>query len=420
MFLSSATVQKNASRLRLYAFTFAALTSLSISSPTFAALPFDAQIRADGSAQNFDLSGRDGIDGQPGFRGRDGRDGRDAYCPDPKGPRKNGEDGEDGQDGYPGRNGEDGQDGGDALIYFEELANLKLISIRSQGGEGGYGGRGGPGGRGGRGGWGCNGGWRGRDGWDGRPGADGRMGSRGDRGQIYLKQGFEPLQPSQTRVSLTIREFFSSTVTLRKNFWRELTGANAILAPGSVVVDRYSEYLSTNQITAAGVLNWDQTPSETVLNQVISLQFNEPFTEPTIEFGNENIIVFFSREQQGSHFIYKIDSIYNADDYFHFRAGIRGEIGKDRRILISDLKTNWKALPTELTIITIRGSKKQSYPIPESAIRLSSYGPEIMLAKVAGLKGQQGTTFDKVLVRMKRNLKGRIIQREFTVKGGSL
>lgn len=416
MFTNQSTPQEAPFSSRQLSFAFALL----LVGFSTAAYAFDAEIRADGTAQSFHLVGRDGNDGRQGFDGRDGRDGYDAYCRDPKGRPQNGGDGEDGQDGYSGGNGENGQDGGDSIISFEDLNALKLISINARGGQGGYGARGGFGGRGGRGGWGCNGGWRGRDGRDGYPGRVGNDGSEGSRGKIYIKQGFETLPPSVTQISITIRDFFSKTLTLRKNFWLEKSGAVALLAPGSVVANTYSEYQSTSTITASGVLNWNEKPSETVLNQVISVEFNAPFAEPTIEFGSDKIIVFFSREQQGSHFTYKIDSIYNSDDFFHFKAGIRGEIGKDRRILLSDLKTDWNTLPSELTVITKSGGSTKSYPVPASAIRKSSYGPEIMIAKVPGLKGQQGASFDKVLVNMKRNLKGRIIQRNFEVKGNSL
>jgi hypothetical protein len=398
-------------------FTAFALPLLGFSN---AASAFEAEIRADGTAQSFKLVGRDGYDGRQGADGRAGRDGFDAYCRDRKSRAENGGDGEDGQNGAAGGNGEDGRDGGDSIIQFEDVNLLKLISINARGGLGGYGARGGYGGQGGRGGWGCNGGWRGRDGRDGYSGPNASDGREGSRGKIYIKKGFDARPSSVTQISLPIRDFFSKTLTLRKNFWLEKSGAAELLAPRSVVADVYSEYQSTSTITATGVLNWNEKPSETVLNQVISVEYRAPFTEPTIEFGGDKIIVFFSRDQQGSHFIYKIDSIYNSDDFFHFKAGIRGEIGTDRRILISDLKTNWGALSSELTVITQQSGSSKSYPVPASAIRKSPYGPEIVISKVPSLKGKEGASFDKVLVNMKRNLKGRIIQRNFEVKGSSL
>jgi hypothetical protein len=113
-------------------------------------------------------------------------------------------------------------------------------------------------------------------------------------------------------------------------------------------------------------------------------------------------------------FIYKIDSIYNSDDFFHFRAGIRGQIGADRRILLSDLQTNWKALPTTLQV-RIRGGS--TFNVPTSAIRVSPYGPEILIAKVPGLARYEGRSVNAEVV-MTRNLKGRMLVRAFAVKDG--
>lgn len=393
------------------------LLTLLLSHPPFAhASAFDAVVMAKGQAQRVVVNGRDGRNGSDGRDGRNGSDGANGFCPNDK-TRDDGRDGENGENGQDGDRGEYGANGGDTLIHFDSPENLKQIFVQALGGEGGYGGQGGRGGRGGRGGYGCNGGSHGRNGWDGRDGFRGSNGSSGGLGSIYLKQGFNPHEPSITDTGITLRQLFETTTTLRKNFWLQKTGARALLAAQSQVANAYQEYQSTRTLFVKGVLTSDQKLSEAILAQYIRVSFNDTFTEPVLSFSSDKIIVFLSREQEGDTFIYKIDSIYNADDFFHFSAGIRGEIGSNRRILISDGKKNWGALPTTLQVrVQDRGAWK-TFAIPASAIKLSAYGPEIMLAKVAGLSDYQGRTVRAEVV-MSRNLKGRMLVRTFAVKHG--
>jgi|GEM_PF-5148400 len=403
--------------MRYLALGLTLLASFSPFSPSsFAssfASSFDSVVQAKGQPERLLLNGRDGRDGGQGRDGYHGSDGSNGYCRTER-DRADGGDGQDGGNGDDGDRGENGSSGGDVLVQFEDPSHLRMIYIQALGGEGGRGGPGGYGGRGGRGGYGCNGGRNGFDGRDGRNGYVGSNGSQGADGTLYIKRGFEELLPSATDVSISLRQLFAETTTIRKNFWLEKSGARTLLAPGSVVSNRYFDYQRTTTLFVKGILTSDQKLSEEILGQRLSVRFNSAYTEPEITFNNDRIIVFLSREQEGDTFTYKIDSIYNSDDYFHFRAGIRGEIGNNRRILLSDLKTNWKALPTTLQV-RIRGGS--TFAVPSGAIRVSPYGPEILIAKVPGLSRYEGQSVSAEVV-MTRNLKGRMLVRSFGVKDG--
>lgn len=391
--------------------------SVGILTPNQNAHAFEAVVQAKGQIQRVLVNGSDGREGDNGRDGRDGADGRDGYCRDRE-HSDNGQDGEDGENGYDGERGRDGESGGDVLVQYEDLKNLKAIYIESVGGEGGHGGVGGRGGRGGRGGWGCNGGRHGRDGSWGRDGSNGGSGSDGGYGTLYIKAGFAPYVPSLLNNTVSLAQFFKTPTIIRKNFWEEKIGSAGLIAPGSSLSGHYQEFISTKIITTTGVLTSDQKLSPEILSQRLTVRFNDTFTEPVIDFQDSRIIVFLSREAVGEDsYLYKIDSIYNSDDFFHFRAGIRGQIGQDRRILISDLKSNWKELSTTLAVRVQDRSSWKSFSIPSSAIRLSPYGPEIMIAKVKGLSAYEGQSL-KAEVVMSRNLKGRILVRSFTVKDG--
>lgn len=398
--------------MRYLALGLALLSPLTLFS-TDSLASYDSVVLAKGQPERLMMNGRDGRDGGQGRDGYNGSDGSNGYCRTEK-DRADGGDGQDGGNGDDGDRGENGASGGSVLLQFEDPAHLKLIYIQAIGGEGGRGGPGGYGGRGGRGGYGCNGGRNGFDGRDGRNGYTGSNGSQGADGTLYLRKGFDPILPSATDVTITLKQLFAGTTTIRKNFWQEKSGARALLAPGSVVSSSYYEYQRTVTLFVKGILTSDQKLTEEILGQQIGVRFNSSFTEPEITFYNDRIIVFLSREQEGDTFLYKIDSIYNSDDYFHFRAGIRGEIGTNRRILLSDLKTNWKALPTTLQV-RIRGGS--TFNVPSSAIRISPYGPEILIAKVPGLSRYEGQSVNAEVV-MTRNLKGRMLVRSFEVKDG--
>ena len=376
----------------------------------------DKTIFAKGQFENVVLDGANGRDGGAGSDGSDGSNGSNASCSSPTDVQAGGN-GSNGSDGAQGGRGEDGDSGGDLLVYYTNISDLKNIYFHSVGGAGGRGGPGGRGGRGGYGGYGCNGGSNGYNGSDGVSGSYGYDGSQGRSGILYIKSGLEPILPSQTEVYISLKDFFATTSTLRKNFWETKNNASTLLAPNSVLSDEYFEYQRTAMLTAHGILTSDQKITNEILSQQISLSMNDTGTEPLIRFGDERIIVFFARENQGTDFVYKIDSIYNSDDYFDFHAGMRGTLGKDRRILLSDRRQAWGALPTTIQVrVTDRG-RSNLIEIPSSVIQKSPYGPQFLLSSVRELAKYEYVSGVQFTVIMKRNLKGRMLERSFDVSG---
>lgn len=215
----------------------------------------EATVFADGTAASLDLSGRDGEDGEDGDdgyrprcrRGYGGKVKRNVHAPD-------------GGRGGDGGSGGNGGSGGQLTVFYSNIADLKSILVRSQGGEGGRGGRGGDGARGCR----CRrrswtvescSGKKGTDsykckkrryrcyqGSDGRDGRDGRDGGRGSSGILSLIKGKQQLTPDNPKTELNFLELQNKSIRLSKNRWVTRSGAVSLLAPGSVIADKYREF----------------------------------------------------------------------------------------------------------------------------------------------------------------------------------
>ena len=215
----------------------------------------DATVFANGSAVSLDLSGRDGEDGE------DGEDGDRPRCRRRYGGKvKRNIHAPDGGRGGDGGSGGSGGSGGFLTVYYNNITDLKSILVRSQGGEGGRGGRGGDGARGCR----CRrrswtvescSGKKGTDsykckkrryrcyqGSDGRDGRDGRYGSRDSLGVLSLIKGKQQLEADNPRAELNFSELQSKSIRLSKNRWISGNGAVSLLAPGSVIADKYREF----------------------------------------------------------------------------------------------------------------------------------------------------------------------------------
>ncbi|MEO1560635.1 MAG: collagen-like protein, partial [Cyanobacteria bacterium J06632_19] len=215
----------------------------------------DTTVFADGSPVSFDLSGRDGEDGE------DGEDGDRPRCRRRYGKKVKGNihaaDG--GKGGDAGRGG-NGGNGGLLTVYYSNIAELKSILVRSQGGEGGRGGRGGDGAIGCR----CRrrswtiescSGKKGTDsykckkrkyrcyrGSDGRDGYDGRDGKGGKNGFLSLIKGKQQLSVDNPQAELSFTELEGKSIRLSRNRWISRNGAVALLAPGSIIADTYREF----------------------------------------------------------------------------------------------------------------------------------------------------------------------------------
>ncbi len=218
----------------------------------------DATVFADGSPVNLDLSGLDGEDGE------DGEDGDRPYCRrryrDGKRNPKRDIHARDGGKGGDAGSGGNGGSGGNLSVYYSNIADLRSILVRSVGGEAGRGGRGGDGARGCR----CRRrswtvksctGKKGTDsykckkrtyrcysGSDGRDGYDGKNGKRGRLGYLRLVKGKTQLAADNPKALLNFSELQDKSIRLSKNRWIVRSGAVSLLAPGSVIADKYSEF----------------------------------------------------------------------------------------------------------------------------------------------------------------------------------
>ncbi len=215
----------------------------------------DATVFADGSPVSLDLSGKDGGDGEDGEDGsrprcrRRYRDKakRDIHAPD-------------GGRGGNGGSGGNGGNGGNLSVYYNNISDLKSILVRSMGGQSGRGGRGGDGAIGCR----CHRrswtvksctGKKGTDnykckkrkyrcysGSDGRDGYDGKDGKQGSLGILSLVKGKTQLAADNPTAELNFSELRNKSIRLSINRWIYNNGAVSLLAPGSVIADKYREF----------------------------------------------------------------------------------------------------------------------------------------------------------------------------------
>ncbi len=219
----------------------------------------DATVFADGSPVSLDLSGSDGEDGEDGEDGYRARC-RRRYGGKVKGDRKGDIHAPDGGKGGNGGRGGNGGSGGSLRVYYSNIADLRSIFVRSQGAESGRGGRGGDGAIGcrcRRRSWtvkSCTGKkgtanykckkrtYRCYSGSDGRDGEDGKDGKRGSLGYLSLVKGKTQLAADNPQARLNFSELQNKSIRLSKNLWIYRNGAISLLAPGSVITDKYSEF----------------------------------------------------------------------------------------------------------------------------------------------------------------------------------
>lgn len=230
--------------------------------------PASQTIFATGAPVKLDLRAGDGGDATSGT------DGEDASCgffnPSYDRLNYNVQQPKGGSGGSAGRAG-DGGNGGNTTIHFTNIAHLKNIYIDATPGVGGYGARAGRGGRG----CGCSYySWETestktvtrvstdglqklsciepvrtthycRAGEDGSDAYDSSSGSNGRIGSVTLINSAQPLPESVTMLTLDIVQAAQGPVNLVKNIFESRSGAQALLAPGSVVSNTYSAYVRT-------------------------------------------------------------------------------------------------------------------------------------------------------------------------------
>lgn len=244
-------------------------------------------ISVDGSSVNLNLSGTNGEDGE---------DGENAYRPRcPRNRRRNIQSNiyvSNGADGGRGGKGGDGGNGGSLTVYYSNLADLKKVSVRANGGEGGRGGRGGLGTLG------CTcrrrrwkirtcTGTRGQsnyrctekiyrcyDGKNGRNGMNGRDGKRGDLGTLTIINSKKQLRNDQPTQKVTISQLITQKLQLSKNKWQLRQGATSLLATGSIIADEYREFVK--RLEGSLKLIWqEKQPITKFANQTVKLSLND-------------------------------------------------------------------------------------------------------------------------------------------------
>lgn len=227
----------------------------------------DISIVANGSALSFNLRGTDGSDASDGYDGEQPSCAyRDPYI------NYNIQQASGGAGGDAGRPGRGGS-GGDATIYFTDNKQLKAIYIDATPGIAGESARSGRGARG------CacyTLSWQThssktvtrvvgdqklsciepveithscRSGSDGRDGSS-LSSSNGSIGSVTLIKSAQPLPANSTSASLELTQAASTVVTLVRNIFENRSGANLLLANGSIVDSTYSAYVRTAVLPA--------------------------------------------------------------------------------------------------------------------------------------------------------------------------
>ncbi len=257
----------------------------------------DVVIRAQGQMETYYAGGDSGEDGQAG------EPGGDAYgC---RQPRRTDYDVE-GADGGRGGNGGDGGAGGDAgdiIAYFNNISDLRKITVYSSPGTGGFPGDGGNGGMGcscRRYQWGirecrtvtevnprtnqpverevcerkqyyCTDGDNGRDGYSGSYGRNGQM------GQVTLIPRMEPLGYTNPNLNIDMQRIDSQSFTLSQHLFENRTGTKSLFGPGSTLNNQYRIWLER-------------------IDPVITFNWNDPTRSPA-DFAGHNVALSIQGRQ---------------------------------------------------------------------------------------------------------------------------
>jgi hypothetical protein len=316
-------------------------------------------IFVDGSPVNLDLSGQDGEDGEDGQRGYRANCGHqpdnvshDIYAPN-------------GGAGGDGGRGGDGGNGGSLTVYYNNLADLRKISVRATAGEGGRGGRGANGAVG------CNcrkrrwevktctgtpgspdykcteKTYRCHDGSDGRHGIDGSNGNQGHLGILSIVQGKESLAADNPTVQAAISELTGKQFNLSKNKWNLRTGATSLLAPGSVIADEYREF--EQRLEGTFQLIWqERQPISSFGNQAATLNLNDN-KEIQITFP-EDLWVEGSSKQEANLTTFTVNNAIPQKDVTRLAVAEFAGADQNLNLKIVDLAAKSHALQTQFRV----------------------------------------------------------------------
>lgn len=319
----------------------------------------------DGTPRQLNLIGGDGRDGEDGERGDR------AYCSNQPRDVRYDLQAPDGGNGGSGGSGGNGGNGGDVTLYYTNAADLRQLLVNAAGGRGGRGGRGGLGGEGCR----CRyTSWQvetcnngnctkerfvcrdGRDGYSGRNGSDGQTGQPGTLRLVNQSEALLAEAPTQT---LALDALIQQPVRLSKNLWEDRTGARSLLAPGSVVNNRYQVYIG--RVEAEAQILWEAERSPTAflnlsptvdINDAGDVQFRFP----------ERMWVAGRRDRTDTLTTYTITNIVRAADATRLNWGQRSGSGRSFTMAVVDLAGESDYLNTQfqLTYRTALGDPRDN------------------------------------------------------------
>jgi len=237
---------------------------------------------ADGAPMTLDLTGVNGAIGETGNKGED------AFCEQQGSDIGKNLKGSDGGNGGDGGDGGVGGNAGSLTVYTTNKEHLKQVYVIASGGEGGAPGTAGDGGIGcecdrpywneetcfgdpGSSNYSCTTEeFTCTDGYDGKNGRTGRKGRDGKIGNLTLINLDKSLSPDFPEVTAPIGELKGRGFTLSRNIWENKSNATSLLAPGSVIADKYKELTARHEHTV--LIVWDAPqPVENFDDQKITL-----------------------------------------------------------------------------------------------------------------------------------------------------
>lgn len=327
-------------------------------------------VTAMGTPATLDLAGTDGNDGE---RGEDGQRPRCGSQPRNVSYHLEAADGGDGGDG--GQGGHGGA-GGKLTVYYQDRAALQQLLVNARGGRGGRGGQGGVGAAGCR----CDrrdwqvetcSGTPGqsdyscrrerytcRDGRYGVNGSFGKDGTTGQNGQLWLVNQLDPLPGETPSQTLSLREFASRPVTLSRNLWSARSGANALLASGSVVNDTYQEYVG--RVEGQVALDWQaEKPAGLFSDAPLTAEIDET-GQLTARFSDQ-LWVDYTTQRNADQMILTINNVVRASDATRLAWGGTEGSGRDLKAVVLDLSGETANLNTQfrLTLETSNGDPRR-------------------------------------------------------------
>jgi hypothetical protein len=306
-----------------------------------------------------------------GTDGEDGEGGRDATGPNCDRHHRDRDDNDrdsniqlaSGNSGGSGGNGGNGGNAGNLTIYYKNLIDLRSILVQAVGGRGGRGGRGGVGTQGcqcRRYHWTrevCTG--KGNDrkcetktftctsGSNGSNGSNGSDGSSGSNGTLFIAQRQDPIPADQPSLSRSLAQMREKPLKLSLNVWDSKSGALSVLAPGSVINDRYYEF--REQLQSNFKLVWNsRQPVQRFNDLYVGVTLNR-YREVSVSFPSDVWMQGSQTEQDGT-IVYQVNSVVRQADVARLSVGDFARSGKDLTLSLVDLGGNADVLNTEFKL----------------------------------------------------------------------